>query len=51
MPSEHYWRQAEANARIISWRNSCSAEWAKLADFYKEMAEKERAIDGDAKTR
>jgi hypothetical protein len=42
MPSEAYWLQLEAEARMTAWHNNCSAEWAKLADLYRENAEAER---------
>jgi hypothetical protein len=41
MPSEAYWLQLEAQARVMAWHNNCSAEWAKLADLYRENAENE----------
>jgi hypothetical protein len=42
MPSEEYWRQAEAQARATAGRVECSYGWHRLADFYREMAETER---------
>lgn len=42
MPSESYWLQLEAEARETAQRTNGSEQWTKLADLYRENAEKER---------
>lgn len=44
MPSESYWLQLEAEARTTAaaWNLEGAERWVRLADLYRENAEKER---------
>jgi hypothetical protein len=42
MDESTYWLWLAAQASVMSWGGNCSAEYAELAKYYREQAEKAR---------